>query len=350
MKVSKPLIIAVLAFVVGAAISQASLAFADDSSNPLVAIWQAISELQTKTNSLQSQIDDIKTAHETAAPEAPGTISEPSVAVKVSGGEAGQTLIQVIARNAGPQNAVGVKLATYYQMSLFKINSINGAECTNQARGIIECYLGTLGLGSEAIVTINATPLSLGQQAVITSDISSTTDDANQADNHAEAVFTTSSTPVAIQPTTPAQPPAQTPAVQPAPEQLVPQQPSGQSQSVNDTQTTDNAPTTNSTQSGSGGEQPAAQQGNATQTGSPGSNQTSSGSSENAGSSSGSSSSGPTSGGESGAPSSSESGSTEGGNSTSTSSTNSTSTSSGGESAGSVNPVSSAGNTTSTSP
>jgi outer membrane murein-binding lipoprotein Lpp len=92
MKVGKPLVIAVLVFVVGATIS-ASLAFADDSSNPIVAIWQAISELQTKTNSLQSQIDEIRTERGIAAPEAPGTVSEPSVAFKVSGGEAGQSLI-----------------------------------------------------------------------------------------------------------------------------------------------------------------------------------------------------------------------------------------------------------------
>jgi hypothetical protein len=116
-------------------------------------------------------------------------------------------------------------------MSLFKVNSINGAERTNQARGIIECYLGTLGAGSEATVTIDATPLSPGQQAVITADISSITNDSNLVDNHAEAGFTTSSVPVVIQPTAPAQPqtPVQTPTVQPAPEQTAPKQPKEES-------------------------------------------------------------------------------------------------------------------------
>ena len=194
MKANRPLAFVVLAFVVGATISQASFAFADDSStNPFRAIWDAISELQTRTDSLQAQIDDLKESRSTAA-------AEPAVAIEVGSEQSGQTAIQVIARNAGPENADGVKLSTYYQTSLFSVNSIQGAECTDQARGIIECYLGTLDVGSEARITIDATPVALGQQATITSDISSITDDANPGNNHAEVVFITSVAPIVIPP------------------------------------------------------------------------------------------------------------------------------------------------------
>src|SRR5687767_3161435 len=114
-KASRPLAFVVLAFVVGATISQASFAFADDSStNPFRAIWDAISELQTRTDSLQSQIDDLKELRSTATtePAVATRISEPAVAIEVGSGQSGQTIIQVIARNAGPENAVGVKLST----------------------------------------------------------------------------------------------------------------------------------------------------------------------------------------------------------------------------------------------
>ncbi|MEO9294512.1 MAG: hypothetical protein ABI347_02815 [Nitrososphaera sp.] len=237
MKASRPLAFVVLAFVIGATISQASFAFADDSStNPFRAIWEAISELQTKTDSLQAQIDDLKAQRVAAAPEqAEARVSEPSIAIEVGAGDAGQTAIKVIARNAGPENAVGVKLSTYYQMTLFHVNSIQGAECTDQARGIIECYLGTIDAGSETTVTINASPSALGQQAIITTDISSITSDANPANNHAEAVFVTSEAPVVTQqPVTPVQP--QAPALpqnqtqsQPS-EQTIEQQPQNQNQ------------------------------------------------------------------------------------------------------------------------
>jgi hypothetical protein len=228
-KASRLLAFVVLAFVIGATISQASFAFADDSStNPFRAIWEAISELQTKTDSLQAQIDDLKTQRVAAVQEQVETrVSEPSIAVEVGAGDAGQTAIKVIARNAGPENAVGVKLSTYYQMTLFHVNSIQGAECTDQARGIIECYLGTIDSGSETTVTINASPSALGQQAVITTDISSITSDANPANNHAEAVFITSETPVVTQPVQP-----QVPVEQPSqPAEEVPVLPQNQTQS-----------------------------------------------------------------------------------------------------------------------
>jgi hypothetical protein len=228
MKASRPLAFVVLAFVVGATISQASFAFADDSStNPFRAIWDAISELQTKTDSLQAQIDDLRELRGTTSEEpvaaASTRISEPSVALEAGSGQQGQTVIQVIARNAGPENAVGVKLSTYYQMSLFSVNFIEGAECSDQSRGIIECYLGTLDAGSEARISINATPLSLGQQAAITADISSITEDANPANNHFEITFITSEAPVVIPPVV--KPPVAQPQEQTLPAEQVPAQP-----------------------------------------------------------------------------------------------------------------------------
>ena len=233
MKASRPLAFVVLAFVVGATISQASFAFADDSStNPFRAIWDAISELQTKTDSLQAQIDDLRELRGTAAtePVAAARISEPSVAIEVGSGQSGQTIIQVIARNAGPENAVGVKLSTYYEMSLFSVNFIEGAECTDQARGIIECYLGTLDAGSEARIAIDVTPVSLGQQAVITTDISSITEDANPANNRAEMTFITSEAPVVIPPVIQPEAPVQQPQEQVPAEQPVQQPPAEQPQ------------------------------------------------------------------------------------------------------------------------
>lgn len=197
----KPLGFVLLAFVIGATISQASFAFADDSAtNPFRAIWDAIGELQTRTESLQSQINDLKTQQGTTAPVTQiAKTSDGSLAIEVAGGESGQTLVTFVARNSGPDNAVGTKLTAFYQPSLFQINFIQGADCTDGSRGIIECYLGTLATGSETRVTINATPVSLGQQAIISADLSSITRDTNPADNHAEAVFTTSTAPVVEQ-------------------------------------------------------------------------------------------------------------------------------------------------------
>lgn len=249
----RPLAFVLLAFIVGATVSQASFAFADDSStNPFRAIWDAISELQVKTDSLQAQIDDLRAERGLAAVEAVATkVSEPSIALEVGNGQVGQTIITVVARNSGPENAVGVKISTYYQMSLFHVNFIEGAQCTDQSRGIIECYIGTIEAGSEARIAIDATPSQLGQQAIIVTDIASITDDANHANNHAEAVFITSNAVVVQTPVAPAQPaevpqapaeevpaeapteqpPAETPAEQPPSEQQSGEQKADQSQS-----------------------------------------------------------------------------------------------------------------------
>lgn len=198
MKASKPIAFILLAFVIGATVSQGSFAFADDSStNPFRAIWDAIGELQTKTDSLQAQIDDLKSQQETTVPAAQAITknSESSLVIEIAGGQLGQTLVTLIGRNSGPDNAVGVKLTTFYQTSLFQVNFIQGAECSDGSRGIIECYLGTIAAGSEARVVVDATPISLGRQAIITADLSSITTDTNLANNHAESVFITSTNP-----------------------------------------------------------------------------------------------------------------------------------------------------------
>ena len=163
MKIGRPIAFVVLAFMIGAIISQGSFAFADDSAtNPFRAIWEAIGELQTRTDSLQAQIDDIKTNGVAASEEQPAAkVSETSLAIDIGSGDAGQTVIDIVATNAGPESAVGVKVLTYYQMSLLDVYFIDGAQCTDQARGIIECYVGTIESGGAAQITIDATPLQL---------------------------------------------------------------------------------------------------------------------------------------------------------------------------------------------
>jgi len=198
---SKPLAFVLLAFVIGATVSQGSFAFADDSAtNPFRAIWDAIGELQVKTESLQAQIDDLKSQQGTVVSAQTITkSSEVSLDIDISGGDGGQTLITLVAANAGPDSAVGVKLTTFYETPLLRVNFIDGAECSDGSRGIIECYLGTITEDSEARVVIDADPILLEQRAIVTADISSITDDSDLGNNHAESVFVTSFNPV-VQP------------------------------------------------------------------------------------------------------------------------------------------------------
>jgi hypothetical protein len=205
----KPMGFVLLAFVIGATISQGSFAFADDSAtNPFRAIWEAIGELQVKTDSLQAQIDDLKSQQgiTTTVAQTITKTSDGSVAIEIGGGDSGQTIITLITHNAGPDNSVGTKLTVFYQRSLLQLNFVEGADCTDGSRGIIECYIGTLQAGSETRITIDATPISLGQQAIITADYSSLTRDSNPADNHAEAAFITAIAPVAQTAQTPLAP------------------------------------------------------------------------------------------------------------------------------------------------
>ena len=196
----KPMGFVLLAFLIGATISQGSFAFADDSStNPFRAIWDAIGELQTKTDTLQAQIDDLKAQQGTtvaASPLATKT-SDGSVHVEVTGGESGQTIVTIFARNSGPDSAVGAKVAVFYETSLLRVNFIEGADCSDGSRGIIECYLGTIEDGSDAVITIDADPIILEQSSRIIAEFSSITRDANPADNHAELLFVTGIAPVA---------------------------------------------------------------------------------------------------------------------------------------------------------
>ncbi len=200
----KPMGFVLLAFVIGATISQGSFAFADDSAtNPFRAIWDAIGELQVKTDSLQAQIDDLKTQGTTVTTTQVVKTSDGSLSIDVSGGESGQTIITFTVRNLGPDSAVGAKLTAFYQPSLFQINFVQGAECSDGARGIIECYLGTIPVGSNSIVMVDATPRTLGQEAKIVADFSSITRDANPANNHAEVAFITSNQPFVEEQTQP---------------------------------------------------------------------------------------------------------------------------------------------------
>jgi hypothetical protein len=190
-----------LAFVIGAGISKGSYAFADDSAtNPFRAIWEAIGELQTKTDSLQAQIDEIKEqgVAVSSGEQVEVNMADASLTIDV-GNDDFQTIIDVVATNTGDDNAVGVKILTYYQMSILDVTFIDGAQCTDQARGIIECYVGTIESGGEAAVKIYATPSQLDEQAIITADVSSITKDADPANNHAELVFITSEEPVVVE-------------------------------------------------------------------------------------------------------------------------------------------------------
>jgi hypothetical protein len=201
-KIGRPIAFVVLAFLIGAIISQGSFAFADDSAtNPFRAIWEAIGELQTRTDSLQAQIDELKTqgVAVSSTEQVEVSASDTSLAIDVWHDDF-QTVIDVVATNSGGDNAVGVKILTFYQMSVLDVTFIDGAQCTDQARGIIECYVGTIESGNEARVTIYATPAQLGEQAIITADASSITKDSNPANNHAELVFITSEEPVALPP------------------------------------------------------------------------------------------------------------------------------------------------------
>jgi hypothetical protein len=235
MKAGRPIAFIVMAFVAGTAISQASSAFADDSTaNPLKAIWDKIAELQNKTDSLQAQIDDLReqrgaasrTTEPAAAPASAAGVADPFIAVEAgSGGQQGHTLVQVIARNPGPGNAEGVKMTLYYQTSLFTVNSIQGAAgCTDGSRGIIECQLGSLDAGSEARVLVEETPFAPGQQAIFSADISSTTEDANQANNHAETAFFTTTLDAPAPVSQQQQAPAPSPPPQQQPEEQQQQQ------------------------------------------------------------------------------------------------------------------------------
>lgn len=201
MKIRGPVAFVVVAFMIGATISQGSYAFADDTAtNPFRALWDAITELQTRTDSLQAQIDEIKERGVAVSTGEQVEVSTADTSLELDvGSDDFQTLINVVAANSGDDSAVGVKILTYYQMSILDVTFIDGAQCTDQARGIIECYVGTIEPDGEARITIYAMPSQLDEQAIVTADVSSITKDADPANNHAELVFITSEEPVLVE-------------------------------------------------------------------------------------------------------------------------------------------------------
>jgi len=197
MKGSKPVAFVLLAFLIGGVASQLPFAFADSSANPLQAIWNAINALSNKQENLQVQIDElretIKNDHNSSTQtQLQGPQSEPSIKIELQGGEqSSSTIIHLIASNAGPDKAVGVKVTLFYEMPLFDIKSISGEQCEDLSRGIIQCFIGTIGSREEYPITIAADAKALNEKSSIVADISSITKDTNPSNNHADLQFVT---------------------------------------------------------------------------------------------------------------------------------------------------------------
>lgn len=184
----------VLALLAAGIISQMPSALADDSDNPFRALWNAILNLQSRDEDLQNQIDELK-----AGREAPLSIQEPEFVsdlyaeIEIEASEDGRMLVYVTVGNSGPDRAGAVKVTAFYLMPLFEINSINGHQCEDKSRGIIECALGTLEEGQESVITIDATSRESGQANTWTVDVSTTTDDTDYSNNHVAYDFETGS-------------------------------------------------------------------------------------------------------------------------------------------------------------
>ena len=195
MKGSKPVAFVLLAFLIGGVASQVPFAFADSSANPLQAIWDAISALSNKQENLQVQIDElretIKNDH-ISSTQSEGPQSEPSIKIELeSGGQSSSTIIHLIASNAGPDKAIGVKVTFFYEMSLFDIKSISGEQCEDLSRGIVQCFIGTIGSKEEYPITIAADAKTLNEKSSLVADISSITKDTDPSNNHADLQFVT---------------------------------------------------------------------------------------------------------------------------------------------------------------
>ena len=195
MKGSKPVAFVLLAFLIGGVASQVPFAFADSSANPLQAIWDAISALSNKQENLQVQIDElretIKNDH-ISSTQSEGPQSEPSIKIELESGEqSSSTIIHLIASNAGPDKAIGVKVTFFYEMSLFDIKSISGEQCEDLSRGIVQCFIGTIGSKEEYPITIAADAKALNEKSSLVADISSITKDTDPSNNHADLQFVT---------------------------------------------------------------------------------------------------------------------------------------------------------------
>src|SRR5437867_4840829 len=195
MRRSKPVAFVLLAFLIGGVASQLPFAFADSSANPLQAIWDAISALSNKQENLQVQIDElretIKNDH-ISSTQSEGPQSEPSIKIELESGEqSSSTIIHLIASNAGPDKAIGVKVTFFYEMSLFDIKSISGEQCEDLSRGIVQCFIGTIGSKEEYPITIAADAKALNEKSSLVADISSITKDTDPSNNHADLQFVT---------------------------------------------------------------------------------------------------------------------------------------------------------------
>ncbi|GEM_PF-2533099 len=201
----------IIALIAGAGIALASLPRAfGENTDPLTAIWNAISDLQAKTNavqqqqaSIQQEINDLKvrvasqsTNQLSSASSNAGTDLYPVISIQ-QGGTAGQQLVHIVVQNAGSEPALGVKLTVFYKLSLFDVNSIAGSPCTDQGRGIIECDIGTIGAAQQASVVIAATAKENDQKATIIADVSSDTPDPDPGNNYQSYDFTTTAGPLA---------------------------------------------------------------------------------------------------------------------------------------------------------
>jgi len=199
MKASKPLSFVLLAFLIGAVTSQIPFAFADSSANPLQSIWDAINSLSSKQENMQAQIDELRATIESERStviETNGPQSEASIKIEVEGGEKlGSTIVHLIAYNAGPDNAVGVKVTFFYEMQLFEIESTSGEQCEDLSRGIIQCFIGTIASGEQYPITIVANSKVLDEKSNMVVDVSSITTDTEPSNNHVNLQFITGEIP-----------------------------------------------------------------------------------------------------------------------------------------------------------
>jgi hypothetical protein len=178
------------AFLVGAVVSHTSFAFAEDEANPFRAIWDSIDSLNSKTSSLQAQIDEMKVQKDipTSSDDPRGEdLSDVHVSIVPHEVDSDGFHIDIIVNNDGPSDAVGVKLTAFYKMSLVHIQYISTSACVDMSRGIIECQLGTIRSGEDSTVSVIATDItghSIGESITLTTDVSSINGDSDYTDNH----------------------------------------------------------------------------------------------------------------------------------------------------------------------
>lgn len=166
------------------------VAFGQDSRNPLQALWDSIYDLQKRSDSLQDQIDELKQSGSTGESAEPS--SEVSVELEIQGSELDEVAeIRAIVSNDGPDRAAGVRLTIFYKMPLFDIYYLEGGDCADLGRGIIECSLGTIAAQEQSTVTIGAAAREGDHKTTWTADVSSTTTDRIPTNNHKSIEFVT---------------------------------------------------------------------------------------------------------------------------------------------------------------